>query len=173
MSKAEYSRHRFDGRYYRLGALAGLAGGIAEIAWILLYASLSAADAAAVARGVTYTFSPQLASVSTGIALGIAIHMMIALMLGVAVAVAAKLVLPRSRSALLEPCFVVATLIAVWVVNFHALLPLLNPSFVQLVPLGASLASKVTFGIATALVLQSAYWGSLPLVSRGRDWEGV
>lgn len=156
MRTATLPRRRPDPGSYRLGTFAGLAGGLAEIGWIVLYSSFGAADTAAVARGVTHTFSPEPAAVSASVAVGIAIHMTLALMLGVAVAVAvaAKLVLPRSGSALLEACFVMAVLIAVWAVNFHVLLPLINPAFAELIPLGASLASKITFGVAAAMVLQ-------------------
>ncbi|MDH3316221.1 MAG: hypothetical protein OER43_10710 [Gammaproteobacteria bacterium] len=38
-----------DTSRFRLGALAGLAGGVAEIAWILLYSGLGDTQGAAVA----------------------------------------------------------------------------------------------------------------------------
>lgn len=139
-----------------LGALAGFAGGAAEIAWILLYSGPGNVDGATVAKAVTSTFSSTVALSSTGVMFGVVIHMLIALLLGMAIAILSRRLLPRSRSALLEPCFVVASLIGVWVLNFHLVLPLINPEFVHLMPLEVSLASKVFFGIAAAFVLSLA-----------------
>lgn len=146
----------FDVPRLRPGALAGLAGGAAEVAWVLLYSGLGNTDGTAVARGITATFSSAAGASSVSASLGVAIHMGIAIVLGMAVAVAARALLPHSRSALLEPCFVVASLVGVWAFNFHVLLPLINPEFVHLLPLAASLASKVIFGVAAALVLSHA-----------------
>lgn len=141
-----------EGRF-KLGALAGLAGGAAEVAWILLYSGLGNVDAVVVAQGVTSTFSGAAAASSAGVGLGIVIHMLIAVLLGVAIAIVSRAIFPRSRSVLLEPCFVIVSLVGVWTFNFYLLLPLFNPEFVGLLPLEASLASKVLFGVAAALVL--------------------
>src|SRR6266540_3140434 len=65
------ARHVF--RNCRIGAVAGLAGGGAEVLWIALYGSPSTTNAAAVARGVTATFSPELAASALGVASGTAI----------------------------------------------------------------------------------------------------
>ena len=46
------------------------------------------------------------------------------------------------------------TLAAVWLVNFMIVLPLINPAFVDIVPLGVSFTSKLLFGIAAAACLQ-------------------
>ena len=141
-----------------VGILAGLAGGVAEVIWVWLYASLSAAEAASVARGVAGTVWPVLATSSAVVPLGIAIHMALAIVLGIAVAILVPSVLPRSRSAVLEPLAVVGVLIAVWAVNFLVILPTVNPAFAVLLPYGATLTSKVLFGLAAAFVLQ-AYRG--------------
>ena len=37
----------------RTGAFAGIAGGLAEIAWVTLYAGMTGTDPAVLARGVT------------------------------------------------------------------------------------------------------------------------
>lgn len=140
-------------RRLKIGAVAGLAGGAAEIAWILLYSGLGSVDGNSVARGVTATFSDSVAVSSAGVSLGVLLHMMIAIVLGIAIALASGKILPQVRSALLEPCFVVTGLVGVWAVNFYLILPVINPDFVHLLPLEASLASKVFFGIAAALVL--------------------
>ncbi|MEX1206799.1 MAG: hypothetical protein WEB85_16265 [Dongiaceae bacterium] len=143
--------------------MAGLAGGAAEVIWVWLYASLSTAEAAAVASGVTGTVWPVLATSSAAVPLGIVIHMALAIVLGIAVAVLVPSVLPRSRSAVLEPVTVVGILIAVWAINFLVILPIVNPAFTGLLPYGATLASKVLFGLAAASVLRAYRGGGLAI----------
>ncbi len=156
------SSARLDMGRWKLGAFAGLAGGAAEIGWILLYSGLSNVDRSSIAQGVTATFSTSVAMSSAGVSLGVLIHMVIAILLGIAIALLSRKFLPDVRSALLEPCFVIAGLMGVWALNFYLLLPVINPDFVHLLPLEASLASKVLFGLAAALVLS---------VSTGRRGE--
>lgn len=153
MSHYHFYSTPLDERRLRVGAVAGLAGGAAEIAWILLYSGLGTVDGNSVAQGVTATFSDSVAVSSAGVTLGVLIHMMIAIVLGIAIALVSRKILPQVRSVLLEPCFVVTGLVGVWAVNFYLLLPVINPDFVHLLPLEASLASKVFFGIAAASVL--------------------
>jgi hypothetical protein len=135
-----------------VGAVAGLAGGLAEVAWIGLYQHLAGQDAAAVARGVTQSLIPQLTSTYSAVPLGLVIHMGLAVALGIVIAVMVPRLLPRAVGTALEPVLVVATLVAVWAVNFFIVLPAINPTFVSLVPYGASLVSKVLFGFAAAFV---------------------
>ena len=154
---------RVGSHWLRAGALAGLAGGAAEVIWVWLYASLSAAEAASVASGVTGTVWPVLATSSAAVPLGIVIHMALAIVLGIAVAVLVPSVLPRSRPAVLEPLAVVGVLIAVWAINFLVILPIVNPAFTDLLPYGATLTSKVLFGLATASVLRANRGGGLAI----------
>jgi len=140
-------------RKWRIGALAGLSGGAAEVAWISLYGSLSTTNAAAVARGITATFSPEIAASSLGVASGTAIHMVISIILGIAAVVVMRVLMPTHRPAYLEPLVIVGLLIGIWAVNFFVLLRLINPGFVDLIPYQVSLASKVLFGLAAGSVL--------------------
>jgi len=140
------------GRVWSIGAIAGLAGGAMEVAWIALYQSLSGHDGAIVARGVTQTVIPDLAAAPSAVALGLAIHMALAVGLGIVIAVMVPKLLPRIVGTVLEPMLVVALLVGVWAMNFFVVLPAINPDFVTLVPYGASLASKVLFGFAAATV---------------------
>ena len=155
MSHYYFSSAPLGERRLKIGAAAGLAGGAAEIAWILLYSGLGTIDGNGVAQGVTATFSSSVAVSSMGVTLGVLIHMVIAILLGIAIALVSGQILPEVRSVLLEPCFVVIGLAGVWAVNFYLFLPVINPDFVHLLPLEASLASKVFFGIAAALVLSA------------------
>lgn len=139
-------QQKFAPRAWSAGALAGLAGGCAEIAWIVLYTGLSGGEAAGVARGVTGSFFPALAAALPAVPLGIAIHMLLAILLGIAIAILLRSAFPRLRGTAFEPVAVIALLVGVWAINFFVVLPALNPAFVSLVPYGASLISKVLFG---------------------------
>ncbi len=144
------------GNAWSAGIVAGLAGGAIEVAWIALYQQIAGADGAAVARGVTQSVLPGMVSAPAAVPLGLAIHMGLAIALGIVIAVALPRLLPRLVGTIMEPAAVVATLIGVWAVNFFVVLPAINPAFVTLVPLSASLTSKVLFGFAAAFVLRAA-----------------
>lgn len=152
-----------EGRYPRLrrtwstGAVAGFAGGGAEIIWIALYKNFSDGDVIAVARGVTESLFLNLVPASAAAPLGVAIHIGLAIILGVAIAVLVRTLVPRVCAPVIEPLAVVGLLVGVWATNFFLVLPVINPAFVALVPYEVSLISKVLFGIAAALVLR--YFG--------------
>lgn len=137
------------GHVLTIGALAGLAGGVAEVAWIWIYAAATGGDAASVARGVTDTVGIGALPPVAG---GVAIHMALAAILGMAVAVA--LAPTRLHGARLYGAMIGA-LAAVWAINFLIVLPLINPQFVEIVPLGVSFLSKLLFGLAAAASLQA------------------
>lgn len=139
-----------------IGLYAGLAGGIAEVAWVVFYAGLGDGSAM-VARGVTATIMPGLAAGAYSVPLGIAIHMALAAALGIAIALVLPVLLPLSWGAVPRMLAVVASLAVVWSINFGVVLPLVNPAFVDLMPLSASLASKLLFGIAAALVIETTH----------------
>jgi hypothetical protein len=131
-----------------IGVVAGLAGGLAEVAWISLYAAVTSGDAAVVARGVTETL--RISSPAPVLA-GVSIHMTLAALLGIAVAFALRPL--RLAGARLFGATLWA-LAAVWAVNFVLVLPALNPAFVEIVPLAISFVSKLAFGLAAAMCLQ-------------------
>jgi hypothetical protein len=136
--------------------LAGLAGGFAEMLWVMLLAAVGPLTATEVAAQITATLSGALAHGSAGPALGILIHFLLSL----AVATAFALVLWRplqvrgGEGAVLRGA--ILTLAGVWVVNFFIVLPAINPAFVALMPLPATLVSKALFGIAMGAVLARA-----------------
>lgn len=140
----------------KFGALAGAAGGVAEIVWISLYAAVAGVDVAPVARGVGEAFGIPLAAASAG--LGLAIHVGLAVALGVALAFgwkAARLRVARAREQHTRYAATVLALTIVWAVNFFVVLPLISPGFVQLLPYQISLVSKLLFGLAVAATLWS------------------
>ena len=138
----------------RYGILAGAAGGVAEIVWLLTMSALTGISAENVARGVTASVGIDALSSTPAVLIGIATHMALAITLGIAVAVGCYALVGRSLRGIHAYTVVPAALIGVWAFNFLILLPLINPAFVQLVPYPISLLSKILFGLAAAEVLR-------------------
>lgn len=134
------------------GLLAGVAGGLAEIIWIAFYQNFAGKGAGEVARGVTQSVLPSMATGSGAITLGIVIHMTLAAILGLSIAALVRHALPKIAGRAVEPVVIVGLLACVWAVNFFVILPVVNPAFVTLVPYGATLISKLLFGVAAAIV---------------------
>jgi hypothetical protein len=142
-------------RVLRVGVLAGLAGGLAEVAWVGLYGALTGADTASVARGVAGAFSPALAAGPYAAASGIAIHMLLAIGLGLAVAGAFSAPLLRRVDGWSKTTLVVLTLGLVWTFNFLVVLPVIDPDFTTLLPVAVTLASKLLFGVGAAATFRA------------------
>lgn len=130
--------------------LAGAAGGVAEIAWVAAYSSVSPTEGLEVARAVTGTIAPAAAGLGAAPILGVAIHMVLAVALGL---ILAKVLLGLARGSLMVGAL--AALAAVWALNFLVVLPLVNPAFVTLMPFAVTLASKLLFGAAFAGTLRA------------------
>jgi hypothetical protein len=127
--------------------VAGLAGGLAELLWVMAYSSHARASSAEVARQITATLAPSLASSPFSVALGLIVHFALSVLLASAFCVAVGgLSKPLGRVATLSAAATV--LAAVWGVNFFVVLPQLNPAFVALMPLGVTFISKLLFGFA-------------------------
>ncbi len=139
----------------KIGVLAGLAGGAAEVAWVAGYGALTGVATAPVARGVTAAFLPALAVEPSGVWFGIAIHMLLAVGLGVVVAAALSMRLLRQIEGWSRSTLIVLTLGLVWAFNFLVVLPVLEPGFVTLLPVAVTLASKLLFGAAAAATLRT------------------
>jgi hypothetical protein len=138
----------------RTGIFAGAAGGLAEIAWVSLYAGVTGADPAVLARGVTTAAGVTVLLPASPVALGIGVHMTLAVMLGVVLAVAWR-ALSANRLGSANPYpFMLAALAGVWAVNFFVVLPLVSPAFVHIVPYAVSLTSKLLFGVAAAEIVR-------------------
>lgn len=135
------------------GLLAGIAGGSAEIAFLIAIAALTNISAINVAVGVSASFSIAAFSPTMLALVGIVIHLALASVLGVAVAVGYHAVAGQFISGIYVYAVVLMALIIVWAFNFLFLLPIINPAFVRLVPYPISFASKVLFGLVAAEVL--------------------
>jgi hypothetical protein len=137
----------------RTGVLAGAAGGLAEIAWVSLYAGVTGLDPAVLARGVTTAAGVTALLPAAPVALGVSVHMALAVMLGVVLALGWQALSAR-RPANPYP-FMLAALAGVWAVNFFVVLPVVSPAFVHIVPYAVSLTSKLLFGVAAAEIVRN------------------
>ena len=130
------------------GVVAGAAGGLAEVAWVALYATISGGNAAVIAQGVTTAAGVDALFPGAAVGAGVAVHMILSVALGLLLAVAARPV-AIGRSVRV---FSIAALFAVWCVNFFVILPLVSPAFTHLLPYAVSLTSKLLFGVAAGQV---------------------
>lgn len=137
-------------------ALAGFCGGMAEVVWVWSYSAATGSTGIDVARQITATMFPSMASLPVAAFLGIAIHFVLAVGLGIAFGLliwrpfASRL--SRTASALVGITF----LCLLWAINFFIVLPALNPVFVALLPYPVTLLSKALFGVAMVWMLQAA-----------------
>ena len=133
--------------------IAGLAGGVAEILWVLAYSALAPVSATAVAREVTASLLPDAAGSAAAPLLGVGIHLALSIAVAFAFVAALGHLLPNGESAVRYVAIAIAALAGVWAVNFLLLLPLVNARFVTLMPYAATLFSKALFGAAMGAVL--------------------
>jgi hypothetical protein len=134
----------------RHGVVAGVAGGLAEIAWVTLYAGATGADPSTLARAVTTAAGVSALFPAVPVALGVTVHMLLAAALGIALSFGWQ-ALSSHRSNIASPFpFILAALVGIWAVNFFVLLPGISPAFIHLLPYPVSLVSKVLFGLAAA-----------------------
>jgi hypothetical protein len=138
----------------RYGVIAGAAGGLAEIAWVALYAVATGGNAAILARGVTTAAGVSALFPVSALGLGVAVHMTLAVMLGVALAFAWRAFSAKRGGSSNPYPLMLAALAGVWAINFFVVLPLVSPAFIHLVPYAVSLTSKLLFGLAAAAVLR-------------------
>jgi hypothetical protein len=90
-------------------------------------------------------------------ALGITVHMCLALLLGIGL-MGALLALGGWQSKTASPyLFMTVALTFVWCFNFLLFLPILDATFLSLLPYPATFASKLSFALAGGLVLQRLF----------------
>ena len=147
---------RLSSPSFRTALAAGAAGGVAEMLWVAAYSSVSPSNGLEIAEGVTASLVPDAVHLAFAPVFGVLIHVLLSVGLGVALV---KLLLwpiaSRYGDAMLLPAALTA-LATVWAVNFFLILPVLNASFVALMPLAATLTSKLLFGAAMAWTLRGA-----------------
>ena len=133
-------------------ALAGLAGGMAEVVFVAAWCAVSPLAGAAVLGGITASVFPAWAGAPFAPALGMLIHFTLSVALALAFGLALSRVLATRGARALMTASVLA-LAAIWTFNFFVLLPVLNPAFAALMPYPVTLASKLLFGAAMGATL--------------------
>ena len=138
--------------------LAGLCGGLAEVVWVQLNASLAGLSGAEVARQVTASIMPGAAEAAFAPGLGIAIHFALSLLVAVCYAALVWVPFMQRRVPAASVAAASAVLAAIWAVNFLVVLPVVNAEFVGLLPYPVTFGSKLLFGLAMATVLSGVPW---------------
>jgi hypothetical protein len=133
---------------------AGLGGGLAEIAWVAFYSTATSTSGAEVARQVTATVVSSAAAEPWAAAAGVGIHLALSLALGLSFVALLWSMFSRQPTARTIWTLALATVLAVWALNFLVVLPALGSGLARLMPLGATLLSKTLFGVAMAAILQ-------------------
>jgi hypothetical protein len=150
MTKAQFP----DLEVVRLGVIAGAAGGLAEIAWVTVYAAATGGNVALLARGITTAAGASALLPAAPMIVGTAIHMTLAVALGIVLAFAWRAVSANRARSISPYPFMLAALAGVWALNFFVVLPIISPAFTHLVPYAVSLSSKLLFGLAAAEVIR-------------------
>jgi hypothetical protein len=133
--------------------LAGLAGGMIEIGWISIYSSLSSINVVNIAQQISATIMPLTVNSDYAPMLGIFIHLALSLILATLFSAIILKPAVRRYGALGIMLSSFMTLGIVWAINFFIVLPILNPSFVLLMPYMVTLISKLLFGAAMGWVM--------------------
>ena len=135
--------------------LAGLCGGMAEVAWVAAYSAATGFDGFEVARQIAATVLPSVANVSWAPLLGIAIHFVLSIALAIAFGWLVWQPFALAQYHLTGAVVGIAVLCLIWALNFMVVLPALNPGFVALMPYPVTLLSKILFAAAMVGMLQT------------------
>ena len=143
-------------------AVAGLAGGAAEVLWIWLVGGAFGTESWQVSRAVTATVAPVYAESAAAPWVGLGIHFLLSFALA---ATFARTLARRLHGAALFAT-AIGALALVWAFNFLVLLPAINPQFTTLLPHPVTLVSKLLFGAAMAAALHWAPGGRSPVSNK-------
>lgn len=141
----------------RLIIIAGLAGGMIEVLWVSLYSVFSSVSISEVSRQVTASLFSSSAGSNIAPLLGLGIHLLLSFVLAL---LFIKMVLKPVYACFGKPGIMLGSLIAlalVWKINFFIVLPVLNPAFIDLMPLLVTFVSKLLFGAVMGWVLIKNY----------------
>lgn len=133
--------------------LAGLLGGLVEIAWVSVYSYLTPVSAIEISRQVLAAINPSIADSYFAPLLGVFIHLLLSVLLAIVFAATVLRPVARRYGSIGITLACLMTLAVVWKINFFVVLPLINPAFILLLPYSISLISKLLFGATMAWVL--------------------
>ena len=140
---------------HRTFALAGLAGGMAEVVSVALYCSVTPLSGTQVLRQITASFFPSWAAADFAPVLGLGLHFALAVLVAYAFGLIVWQTFARRSGTLATLATSLVALAAIWTFNFFVLLPVVNAEFIGLMPYAVTLASKLLFGIAMAATLNA------------------
>jgi len=158
------------------GAIAGLAGGLAEVVFMGGYSSITGLSSTEILKLITFTFfDSAVAFGPNGLWAGLLIHFALSLAIGLSFGLFARFALKGSFSYSKALAWGSIALIAIWACNFFIILPVYNARFIELVGPGAAFFSKLSFGVVLALGVRFACSASeAPAVMEAaRATEGV
>ena len=141
---------------HRTLALAGLAGGMAEVIWVALYCAVTPLSGTRVLREITASFVPSWGGADFAPLLGLGLHLALAVLVAYAFGFIVWQTFARRGGAVTTLATSLVALTAIWTINFFILLPIVNAEFVGLMPYAVTLASKLLFGIAMAATLNAS-----------------
>ncbi len=132
--------------------LMGLAGGMAEVVLVLMYCFFTNTSVSYVGYEITHSIFTGPAP-SVGLAwLGLFIHFALSSLVAIGfVSVFRGILIKLSKRAMLM--LSMSVLACIWAINFFMVLPMINPTFVTIMPLGFTLLSKLAFGFCMGLVV--------------------
>lgn len=135
-------------------AVAGLAGGLAEVLVIAFYALGTGRDGWAIAAAIAGTVDPSLGTGMFAAVAGLVIHFALSLLVAICFAVTLLPMIRTDAKTVLVTAL--ASLAFIWAINFFIVLPALNPGFLTLVPPATGFISKAMFGLAMSAVFARA-----------------
>jgi hypothetical protein len=131
---------------YKLASIAGLVGGTIETVWLLFLSQILPIDLPEVARQTSLSLYVFKGTSAWLIPMGIVIHATISIAVGLVFAYIINKAPSTLHKLVLLPVLAIGFLLFIWLMNFAFILPVLNPTFMTLIPLTATLMSKILFG---------------------------
>lgn len=151
---------------FKVGALMGLVGALAEVGYVSLYSYFGGGSAKEVLSSVTFTFlSENLAWSNLGVLLGLAIHLVLGMVMGIAIySLYSWFTVSYGRETVKKEgdstikfvsvmLYSLTALFSIWAINFYVVLPEVNSHFLEVVPPLLALPSKLSFGLFMGLML--------------------
>ena len=141
--------------FFQKIVIAGLIGGLCEVFWISIYSVLSDVSLSQVGREITHAVFPSLAANYYAPIMGVAIHFSLSILLALGfITCLWPMLKNKSKQVLFASTLSVLGLI--WAFNFFVLLPVINPTFVILMPYTVTLVSKLLFAYGMAMYLHKS-----------------
>lgn len=134
---------------------AGLVGGLLEIVWVSFYGLVTGSPILDVSRQVSATIFGVHGVGGFEASMGVFVHLVLSFVLSAGFVMFLWKPFMGQASKLMGISSALGALVLVWVMNFYVVLPVVNPHFVTLLPMGVTLISKVLFGLGMGMYLSA------------------